>query len=528
MANTYRTYEGDGSQTTWAIPVSDWISDSHIIVQLDADGERYDVDRSGAYSFSISGSDIVFDVAPADGVKFTVMRDTLGKDYDDTALDYDFNDGSVVTADQLDGVYRHALYLAQEAADLAFRKAALTDNSVLAYDSSSSQWEALPLGLVYDSTNDTFGFGGTSQSDYKFRFNGDTLIKEDGTSNGAVLTIENTDVTNQQATLIVAASTPQVQFKDSNGDTDKKYFLHTYQNGVYQLVAQDDAGNAKSIIPLRLQEDGKTVLGGTSSQNADAGYQHTFYGDVLMHDTDAGNECILKIQTEGTDADDLAAIILEGTSSTIIFKDNDAPTDKGRAHIGIDNNYLNFAVYNNEGNTLYGVPLQIGTGSNPAAANNSSGEKHNVLLTDLPTSDPGVTNAIWNRGGHLAVSGQLPAIYDSGWGTSLAGTSLAANTSMGIIIDEDLYNNLVFRNVQVFARSSSSATNQFMPISTSFIVEETSGGTQFSVGVKWSAAAVGGIYYIYIETGDYATLESDAPSFYEWVTHLDEIRVTIT
>jgi hypothetical protein len=100
MANTYAIYTGTGSQATWAIPVSDWISDSHIIVQLDADGTRYDVDTPGAYSFSISGSDIVFDVAPALDVKFTVMRDTLGKDYNDTALDYDFNDGSVVTADR--------------------------------------------------------------------------------------------------------------------------------------------------------------------------------------------------------------------------------------------------------------------------------------------------------------------------------------------------------------------------------------------------------------------------------------------
>jgi hypothetical protein len=35
MANTYAIYTGNGSTTTYAIPVSDWISDSHIIVQLD-------------------------------------------------------------------------------------------------------------------------------------------------------------------------------------------------------------------------------------------------------------------------------------------------------------------------------------------------------------------------------------------------------------------------------------------------------------------------------------------------------------
>jgi hypothetical protein len=393
MANTYRNYTGTGSQATWAIPVSDWISDSHIIVQLDADGTRYDVDTSGAYSFSISGSDIVFDVAPALDVKFIVMRDTLGKDYNDTALDYDFNDGSVVTADQLDGVYRHALYLAQEAADLAFRKAALTDNSVLAYDSSSAQWEALPLGLVYDSTNDTFGFGGTSQSDYKFRFNGDTLIREDGTSNGAVLTIENTDVTNQQATLIVAASTPQVQFKDSNGDTDKKFFLHTYQNGVYQLVAQDDAGNAKTTIPLRLQEDGKTVLGGTSSQNADASYQHTMYGDVVIYD-DTGTEATLTVQSTHTSGPDAATLRLIADSPTVSLKDENGATDQKTIQIGFGTSSLDFAFYNDALSSAYAVPLQLTTNGTTAG----------VILNALPTSDPVVAGQLWNDSGTLKVS----------------------------------------------------------------------------------------------------------------------------
>jgi hypothetical protein len=275
--------------------------------------------------------------------------------------------------DQLDGVYRHALYLAQEAADLAFRKAALTDNSVLAYDSSSGQWEALPLGLVYDSTNDKFGFGGTSSTVYKFRFNGDTLIREDGTSNGAVLTIENTDVTNQQATLIVAASTPQVQFH-------------------YQLVAQDDAGNAKTTIPLRLQEDGKTVLGGTSSQNADATYQHTMYGDVVIYD-DTGAEATLTLQSTQSSGSPAATLRLIADFPTVSLKDENGAADQKTMQIGYTNSSLDFAFYPDSG-VAYAVPLQLTTNGTTAG----------VILNGLPTSDPTVAGQLWNDSGTLKVS----------------------------------------------------------------------------------------------------------------------------
>ena len=247
MANTYRNYEGNNITKTFAIPTSDWISDLHIIVELDADGTRYDVDWVGAYSFNISGPNIEFDVAPASGVKFTLMRDTLGKDRNDVALDYDFTDGSIDTADQKDGAYRHALYQAQEAADLAFRKAALTDNSVLVYDSGSSQWESVPLNLNYDSTTGFFGIGGVHDASYKYRFVGDILI-QDG-SGEATLTVQHTGGGGSDAaTLRLIADSPTIVWNDDDAATDESFMHLGYTAGTLSLASYNDNGTLKNNL----------------------------------------------------------------------------------------------------------------------------------------------------------------------------------------------------------------------------------------------------------------------------------------
>ena len=238
MANTYAIYTGDNSTTTFAIPVTNWVDDSHIIVQIATGGARYDSSTAGAYSFSITGSNVVFDTAPGTGVVFIVMRDTLGKDNDDTALDYDFSDGSVITSDEVDGIYRHALFQAQEAVD------------------------------------------------------------------------------------------------------------------------------------------------------------------------------------------------------------------------------------------------------------------------------------------------RVP-IYDSGWTSTLEGTALAANQAMTVLISQDVYDTLVWREVKFYGRDSGSP-DTFYPIQDSYLIEETAGGTQFSVGIKWNATYLNPLYYITLTTGDYAYASTDAPTILNWVTTIDQIRVVIT
>ena len=179
---------------------------------------------------------------------------------------------------------------------------------------------------------------------------------------------------------------------DFNGDTDKKAFLQTYQNGVYQLVAQDDDGNAKVNIPLRLQEDGKTVLGGTSSQNADASYQHTMYGDVVIYD-DTGTEATLTVQSTHTSGPDAATLRLIADFPTVSLKDENGAADQKTMQIGYSNSSLDFAFYPDSG-VAYAVPLQLTTNGTTAG----------VILNALPTSDPTVAGQLWNDSGTLKVS----------------------------------------------------------------------------------------------------------------------------
>jgi hypothetical protein len=116
MANTYGTFTGNGSTATYAIPFTNWLNDSHVIVRVA--GVNYDINSSGtSYDFTVSSGNVVFDANIANGVFFYILRDTLGIDHDDTALLYDFVDGSILTADQQDDVYQQAFFLAQENAE---------------------------------------------------------------------------------------------------------------------------------------------------------------------------------------------------------------------------------------------------------------------------------------------------------------------------------------------------------------------------------------------------------------------------
>jgi len=633
MANTYTDYiatSGAPGNSDFAINF-DYLEDYHVIVNID--GTDYDVNSSGDFTFTISTSPtkkVVVSPALSAGQKVRVYRNTRGINNDQVEALVDFSDGSVIKADELDTTYLHNLYLAQEASEDPISTVNAEDgailtwsedngrwevsgtgavaNAVLAYNSSTKKWDVIPLNLQYDSGNDTFGFGGTPATDYKHKFYGDLLIRHDDNAvNGAVLTIQNTSISgNTNAVLTLASQSPILQFFDTNGSTDNKYFNVRLENGELKFIPLDDVGAEKDVaLKIATNGDGVTVGGtnasleviadgagatdtaqvniegsiavlrlydtqatadkgmwqlvnngdalalslytdaGSLSKKAiqltadgynvygdgdieDAAYKHTFHGDVLMHDTDAGGACVLKILTEGTDTvlpgADYAAVILEGTSSTIVFKDTNAATDKGEAHIGLDNDYLNFAVYNNAGTTLYGVPLQIGTGSNPAAADNSSGEIHNVLLANLPTSDPGVTNAIWNRNGTVAMSGSSRYIYDSGWVSSWGANTLGPNESGFVTLSSTVDGYFPFQ-VTVWWRSSSSST----------VFEQLDSQPKLENGATMSSGLE--LYYdsstrkLYIDTQDLA-LYAEVPGGGSttngaWDSGTNEIRVII-
>ena len=385
----FKDHTGNGVTTdfTFSFP---YLQESHVI--LDIDGVQYDTSSTGGtYTFTIESGPLVrVTPAPALNAVIRIYRNSRGLDNDDLDPLYDFTDGSVVTEDQLDGVYLHNLYLAQESTQEKINSIGAAAGSVLVYDATNLNWKVLPLNLQYDATNDTVGIGGAAATDYKHKLHGDLLVEQTGTDNGAVVTIQNTDATNDDAVLILASQDPKVQHNDTNGSTDKKLFLTKYGDGTLTFIAQSDDGTEKTNIPLRLVEDGSTILGGESSDGVVAGYTHTMYGDVIIQD-DTG-EATLTVQN--TNAGEFAAVLrLIADTPTVVWNDDGGATDQKLMQVGFGTGSMDFTFYSDAG-SAYATPLQLTTDGSAAG----------VKLNGLPTSDPAVAGQLWRDGTDLKVS----------------------------------------------------------------------------------------------------------------------------
>ena len=262
--------------------------------------------------------------------------------------------------------------------------------SVLIYDATNSNWKVLPLNLQYDSTNGTVGIGGAAAPHYKHKLHGDLLVEQTGTDNGAVLTIQNNDPTNDTAVLILASQDPKIQHKDTNGSTDKKFFLTKYGDGTLTFIAQNDDGGEKTKIPLRLVENGSTILGGESSDGVIAGYKHTVYGDTIIQD--GTGEATLTVQN--TNAGGLAAVLrLIADNPTVVWNDDGGATDQKLMQVGFGTGSMDFTFYSDVGSP-YAIPLQLTTDGTAAG----------VKLNGLPTTDPAVAGQLWRDGTDIKIS----------------------------------------------------------------------------------------------------------------------------
>jgi len=381
-------YTGDGVTTDFDFSFP-YLQESHVI--LDIDGVQYDTSSTGGTTFTIESGPVVrVNTAPANGAVIRIYRNSRGLNNNDLDALYDFTDGSVVTEDQLDGIYLHNLYLAQESTQEKINSIGAAAGSVLIYDATNLNWKVLPLNLQYDSTNDTVGIGGAAATNYKHKLHGDLLVEQTGTANGAVVTIQNTDATNDDAVLILASQDPKVQHYDTNGSTDKKYFLTKYGDGTLTFIAQNDDGGEKTNIPLRLVENGSTILGGESSDGVVGSYTHTMYGDVIMQD-DSG-EATLTVQNTNAGAN-AAVLRLIADTPTVIWNDDGGATDQKLMQVGFGSGSMDFAFYN-DASSAYAVPLQLTTNGSTAG----------VILNALPTSDPAVAGQLWRDGTDLKVS----------------------------------------------------------------------------------------------------------------------------
>ena len=382
-------YTGDGEETDFPFSFP-YLQESHVI--LDIDGTQYDTSSTGGtYTFTIESGPLVrVNTAPPLNAVIRIYRNSRGLDNDNLDALYDFTDGSVVTEDQLDGIYLHNLYLAQESTQEKINSIGAAAGSVLIYDATNSNWKVLPLNLQYDSTNGTVGIGGAAATDYKHKLHGDLLVEQTGTSNGAVLTIQNTDATNDDAVLILASQDPKIQHNDTNGSTDKKLFLTKYGDGTLTFIAQNDAGGEKTNIPLRLVENGSTIFGGESSDGVVGSYTHTMYGDFIIQD-DSG-EATLTVQNTNAGAN-AAVLRLIADTPTVIWNDDGGATDQKLMQVGYGSGSMDFAFYN-DASSPYATPLQLTTDGSTAG----------VILNALPTSDPAVAGQLWRDGTDLKVS----------------------------------------------------------------------------------------------------------------------------
>ena len=361
-----------------------------------------------------------------------------------------------------------------------------------------------------------------STANYPHVLHGDVLVRADGSANGAVLTIENVqedaDDATDDAVLILHSDDPRLDFLDRNDSSvaaDKRLFRLGYQNGVFKFESQyGDGTNAVEVLKL-------TAAGGPGGSprsvlgpgNAEDGYAHTIHGDVIIKDTNAGQEALLTLNSEGSDAQDLAALSLFGTSSVIVFQDTSTTTaGRNRQHIGMDNGSLNFAIYSDDGLTLHGIPLKIAPGADPAT-------QRNIIMEDLPATDPSVTNALWARGGQLMVSGSTRHVYDSGWVTQWGSTTLAANVFDAVTLPSDVDDYFPFQ-LNIWGRLASSPDTVY-PIDITAQATNTSG-----VQVAYDTSTRALTLYFQDNAGTWEVM-SGLGTVAAWGGSVDEIRVTI-
>ena len=137
MANTYFDYDGDGSETLFAITF-DYLEDEHVTVELNG---------VATTDFTINTAQptkrVEMNTPPASGVNVRILR----KSQPDTNL-VDFVNGSVLTESELDRAYLHNRYLNEESAE--------QNDDSLRIKAGAAGWEGLNKKIlnIVDPTSD--------------------------------------------------------------------------------------------------------------------------------------------------------------------------------------------------------------------------------------------------------------------------------------------------------------------------------------------------------------------------------------
>jgi len=132
MANSFKDYTGDGVTVAFTTPP--YLDSTHIKVKVDG------VIQS-TNDYSISGTTLTFDTAPANATRVHVFRETS----QDVRLT-DYADASVLKADDLDLDSNQLFYLAQEALEKGESEEGLTVPETLYADNVTSTGDIEILG----------------------------------------------------------------------------------------------------------------------------------------------------------------------------------------------------------------------------------------------------------------------------------------------------------------------------------------------------------------------------------------------
>lgn len=445
-AASFQDYTATGSETEFTFNFP-YLLEKHVLMSVTPSGSTtqsiYDVDDPEISSIGTSPSQVNLGTySPSAGDKVRIFRCSLGKTKLKEQI-VDFTDGSTINEVPLDQAYLHALYMSQEAIDGIFRlpasvheqdpvrkaelrnislgdlsnvtTAGLAEGDVIVYDSGTSEFVNLPIGLRYDSGTGNFGFGGTQASAHKWKFTGDILM-EDGT-NEAVLTLVHTG--SGSSVLRLQAETPALIYKDTNAAADEGNINLGMENGYLHFATYTDAGVLKHI-PLSIGTDGQitmSTLPTTDPSNTNEIWNSD--GFVMLSGSEALINALGDVDTTGVSA----------------------------------GKFLKYSAINSkwEAQDISEIS-EIGDVNAPGASNKD--------LLEYDGSE-------WvNRSRY---------IYDSGWVTQWNTTTLAANAFDAVTMTTEVNGYFPF-NIQIWGRSASSP-NEVYPLNTTAISQSSVTGT---------------------------------------------------
>lgn len=225
MANTSVTYTADGIETQYTVPFP-YISQSHVKVEVNT----IEVLNPSIWYFD-SASTIKFRNAPTVDSSIKIFRETPG----DTRL-VDFQNGAVLTEDELDLAFNQIFYLAQEAKE---NYASLVNDELVRVGTSQGIYDTDPDNIIAGLVNTLLAdeAAATLQAAVgDIELNGEVILDIQTKLDGSIEVIDLIGAFNGDETAFLLDTT---KVKLGTLDTDP-----TFASKITTLEAADSANSA--------------------------------------------------------------------------------------------------------------------------------------------------------------------------------------------------------------------------------------------------------------------------------------------